>query len=119
MSPLTISFTSAPSGGDGAYSYYWTFGDKSTSTEQNPRHTFEKAGTYEVKVTVTDSGGRTISDATTITVQKPSPLDLANTTGSGPYLLMGIVAIVVVAVALGLLITKKKRSSPPMQPPAQ
>lgn len=125
-SPLAISFTSTPSGGSGSYKYAWTFGDGSTSTVKDPSHTYEKAGTYNVKVTVTDSGGRTMTDTMTIKVDKPSPLDLANTAGDGPYLLLGIIAIAAVAVILALFMAKKKKTppsippqNPPMQPPTQ
>ncbi len=35
--------------------WQWDFGDGSTSTEQNPTHSYEDEGTYLVKLTVTDS----------------------------------------------------------------
>lgn len=37
----------------------WDFGDGTTSTEQNPVHKFEKAGTYQVKLTIDGVGSRT------------------------------------------------------------
>ncbi len=38
-------------------SWSWNFGDDSTSTSQNPSHTYTKAGTYTVILTVTNSAG--------------------------------------------------------------
>lgn len=117
-SPLEIEFTSIATGGDGVYSYSWTFGDGSTSTLANPSHTYNKAGIYDVKITVTDNGGRTSTDTGTVTVTAPSALDLTNTTGSGPILLLGIVAIVIVAAILVVvLVVRKKKTSPPGPPP--
>ena len=38
-------------------SWHWNFGDGGTSVEQNPSHTYSTAGSYTVKLTVTDSNG--------------------------------------------------------------
>jgi len=48
--------------------YYWDFGDGTTSTEQNPVHTYKKAGKYFVRLTVT-AGGKTASVTKTITIE--------------------------------------------------
>ncbi len=34
-----------------ATSYHWDFGDGNTSTEVNPKHTYQNAGTYTVTLT--------------------------------------------------------------------
>jgi PKD repeat protein len=53
-----VVFTSASIGAD---SYSWDFGDgKGTSTEQNPTYTYTKSGTFEVSLTVKNSGGQDI-----------------------------------------------------------
>jgi PKD repeat protein len=39
-------------------SWYWEFGDGNTSTSQNPKHTYNKEGTYRVNLTVTDNKGQ-------------------------------------------------------------
>ena len=48
--------------------YYWDFGDGTTSTEQNPTHTYAKAGTYFVTLTVT-ANGNSSSVTKTITIE--------------------------------------------------
>ena len=44
---LTIDFTNTSTN---ATSYLWDFGDGSTSTENNPSHTYTDAGTYQVSL---------------------------------------------------------------------
>ncbi len=62
----------------------WYFGDGSTSTTQNPSHTFSTAGTYTVKLTASNSfGSDSIVKIDFITVIDPIPpvaLFSANTT---------------------------------------
>ena len=53
---LNVQFTSS-STGTAPLTYAWNFGDGSTSTLQNPAHTYATAGTYSVKLTVTNSAG--------------------------------------------------------------
>jgi PKD repeat protein len=48
--------------------YSWTFGDGSTGTGVATTHSYSAAGTYSVTLTVTDNGGLSSSDSTTITV---------------------------------------------------
>ena len=50
----TVKFTNASTG---ATAYLWNFGDENTSTEENPEHTYDAAGTYTVKLTVQDAAG--------------------------------------------------------------
>jgi PKD repeat protein len=52
--PYTVQFTNRSIYGD---SYLWEFDDGTTSTEFEPVHTFEVAGYYNVKLTVTGDGG--------------------------------------------------------------
>jgi uncharacterized repeat protein (TIGR01451 family) len=53
--PLTVLFTDQSTGNPRSWS--WRFGDGVTSTEQNPSHTYDSPGTYEVRLTVTNDCG--------------------------------------------------------------
>ncbi len=66
--PLPVSFTSSVSGGTSPYSYDWTFGDGGTSTSASPSHTYNSAGSYTARLTVTDSKSATCSKTIVITV---------------------------------------------------
>lgn len=55
---LTVDLTDLSSDIDGTITTWtWDFGDGSTSTAQNPSHTYAAAGTYTVTLNVTDDGG--------------------------------------------------------------
>ncbi len=74
-SPLTVAFTSSPTGGSGNYvSYAWSFGDTTTSTLQNPSHTYTvtTARTFNATVTVTDSQGHTATSGAVVISVSPS-----------------------------------------------
>ena len=67
----TISFTDTSIDSDGAIvSWYWEFGDGSTSTEQNPEHQYADDGIYTVTLTVTDNATATDSISVEIYVTK-------------------------------------------------
>ncbi len=54
MNGQLVTFTNTSLYGD---SYLWYFGDGETSTEENPTHLFEEAGTYHVILEVTNDCG--------------------------------------------------------------
>lgn len=53
--------------------YNWDFGDGSASSQTNPSHTYSKAGTYTVSLTVTDNDGETDQVSTTATISDNDP----------------------------------------------
>jgi PKD repeat protein len=53
--PLTVAFTNSSTGD--YTSSYWTFGDGTSSTEQNPSHTYTARYRYAVRLTVSGPGG--------------------------------------------------------------
>ncbi len=70
--PFAVQFTDKSTGTP--TSWLWDFGDSSTSTEQNPVHTYTTGGTYSVNLTVTnDKGTNTITWPGYITVMAPLP----------------------------------------------
>jgi PKD repeat protein len=60
VAPLTVQFTDTSIKTPTSWS--WDFGDGSTSTEQNPVHTYSDPGFYEVVLTVTNAFGSNIAD---------------------------------------------------------
>jgi PKD repeat protein len=74
--PLTVSFDGSGSydpdspnaPNKGIVSYVWDFGDGSGGTGVKVSHTYSKAGTFTVKLTVTDDEGTTGSTTTQINV---------------------------------------------------
>ncbi|MEH7107972.1 OmpL47-type beta-barrel domain-containing protein [Bacillus sp. JJ1764] len=56
-------------------SWNWDFGDKNTSTEQSPTHTYGAPGTYKVTLTATDSKGKTGTFSLNQTVFEPAVAD--------------------------------------------
>ena len=70
---LSVVLTDTSTDSDGTIStWLWNFGDGSTSSEQNPVHVFELAGTYPVSLSVTDDDGDTDVAFRSIVVQ-PGP----------------------------------------------
>jgi PKD repeat protein len=67
-----------------ATSWVWDFGDGAGSTEQNPSHTYNSAGTYTVSLTVTGPGGSDTETKTDfITVSQSSSIQSNNSGGGG------------------------------------
>ncbi|MFD2176415.1 M20/M25/M40 family metallo-hydrolase [Veronia pacifica] len=59
----TVAFTDQSTDDKGIVDYRWSFGDGNESTMTSPRHTYSSAGTYSVRLTVTDADG--LSDMAT------------------------------------------------------
>ncbi|NMB99583.1 MAG: PKD domain-containing protein, partial [Thermoanaerobaculaceae bacterium] len=100
-SPVTFSASANSSQCPDPITYLWDFGDGSTSTEQNPVHTYTKKGTYTWKLTVS-SGIVNCEKSDTIYIDTERPCveigdlkfcaDLINTDGS-KYTLSGDVSV--------------------------
>lgn len=66
---LNVTFTDQSTDADGTIaSRSWSFGDGTTSTATNPVKTYGSAGSYTVKLTVTDDKGATATATRTVTV---------------------------------------------------
>jgi len=69
----TVTFTNTSAD---AVSYSWDFGDGSTSTDENPTHTYAEEGTYEVVLTGTNASGDTKEATKTVSISL-NPTELA------------------------------------------
>ena len=68
---LDCNFTDQSTDGDGSIaSRSWDFGDGASSSAQNPAHSYAAAGTFVVKLTVTDNDGDSDSISKNVTVTK-------------------------------------------------
>ena len=74
--PLTVHFIDrsnlpVPS------SWFWEFGDGATSEDQHPTHTYQQAGLFRVRLTVTGAGG-------TRTADRPGFIGIGGARAAGP-----------------------------------
>jgi PKD repeat protein len=60
IAPALVSFRADPSGGSGAFTYRWDFGDGTSSTERSPDHTYASPGAYREVLTVTSGGASAV-----------------------------------------------------------
>ncbi len=74
VSGLTVNFTDGSRDSDGSIqSRNWDFGDGTTSSATNPSKTYAAAGSYTVKLTVTDNGGATNTVSKNVSVGGATP----------------------------------------------
>jgi PKD repeat protein len=79
--PLEVQFTDSSTGSP--TSFAWDFGDGSTSTVQNPSHTYQEPGEYTVTLTVTTANGQSASGNSTVTVEAAPPTDASEVAFGG------------------------------------
>jgi gliding motility-associated-like protein len=63
--PAPVIFSNNSSNGN---TFFWDFGDNTTSTQVNPSHAYQGAGTYDVVLIVSDSSGCFSADTTTFQI---------------------------------------------------
>jgi len=89
-------------------SYQWTFGDGFMANDSSGVHTYGVAGTYTVKVVVTDDEGASVSRTFTLVVeavQKPKPHN-NGTQGPGIMVYAAVISVVVAAILIALIVMK-------------
>lgn len=57
--PLDVQFKNTTGNLSSGDTYVWDFGDGTTSTSKDPKHTYTNSGSYTVKLTITNSKGCT------------------------------------------------------------
>jgi hypothetical protein len=75
IAPATFEFQANVTGGTEPYAISWNFGDdseeeSSDDSEETVLHTFDEAGSYNVTLTITDTGDQTASDSIEIQVEE-------------------------------------------------
>ncbi|HON12050.1 MAG TPA: immunoglobulin domain-containing protein, partial [Chitinispirillaceae bacterium] len=71
--PLTVSFADTSQGE--ITSRKWYFGDGDSSTQRNPKHVYETAGKFQVKLVVTNPSGKdSTSDTITVFAEGANPV---------------------------------------------
>jgi N-acetylneuraminic acid mutarotase len=70
--PLTVSLSGSATGGTPPYTYSWDLGDGSSSTAQNPTHTYA-AGSYTASLTVHDAAEGTATSTVAIQSTNVAP----------------------------------------------
>lgn len=88
VNEFTVAFTNTTTNppNSGNMTYEWDFGDNNSSNEENPTHTYDEDGTYEVTLTVTnDCGSKTINGQITIVTPPTASFSAAQTTGCEPF----------------------------------
>ena len=75
--PFKLNFTSSGSSdSDGNIALYeWDFGDGSTSSAENPSHTYSTGGDYNVTLTLTDDDGATSTKGIVVTAIDPTDVE--------------------------------------------
>ncbi|MFC4536449.1 ThuA domain-containing protein [Sphaerisporangium dianthi] len=89
--PLTVTFSSTGSSdpdGD-AITYAWDFGDGGTSTSASPSHTYTANGTYNARLTVRDTGGKTGTITVAVVVGNTRPTVTFGAPAEGGFINFG------------------------------
>jgi PKD repeat protein len=107
----SIHFSGEASGGTLEYAWSWDFGDETTSTAQNPIHSYAEAGTYEVTLSVTDAEGNEGSSnpPLTITISDAEPSNGGDDGGeqessNSGLILFAVIIVAVVAVGIAVVV---------------
>ncbi|MDE1837896.1 MAG: PKD domain-containing protein [Euryarchaeota archaeon] len=117
----SVEFTASMTGGLSPYSLTWTMGDGSASLSSTVplgaasgtmNHTYSGAGTFAVRLTVTDSQGQSASAETNITVSSSSTSGGLLAMLENPLVLLLLVVVVAAIVAAVALSRRKKGKLP-------
>jgi PKD repeat protein len=91
---LQFNCSVMPFSGLPPYTYRWTFGDGTSSTNQNPIHAYTATGNYTFSCTVTDWQGTTATESGHIKIESSS-----GNSSSSNMVMIFIAIIVIIAIA--------------------
>jgi PKD domain len=110
-------FTALPTSGVAPYEFNWSFGDGTYSNLANASHTYSAAGSYAVRLTVTDAANGTTAANLSLglALSSPNTTTTSSTTFGGLTVLdWGLLAaVVVLAVVLAAVLLRRPKSKPP------
>ena len=99
-----ISFLGYAFGGTEPYTYSWNFGDGTTSSQQDPVHTYDSKGKYTVTLTVTDDDGLVDSETTVATIGGGSNQNNNDNKDDGDSSLYIFIALIAIVVVVGVVV---------------
>ena len=99
-----ISFLGYAFGGTEPYTYSWNFGDGTTSSQQDPVHTYDSKGKYTVTLTVTDDDGLVDSETTVATIGGGSNQNNNDNKDDGDSSLYIFIALIAIVVVVGVIV---------------
>jgi hypothetical protein len=115
----SIEFSGSVEGGSPPYNWSWDFGDGNTSDEQNPTHVYNKDGTYEATLIVSDVNdvfGFGLANVTIYPAEDGSggngsssnDTDKSDSSDSGLLLFVAVIAIIsIIGVAVIVYIIRR------------
>ncbi|MCI4323197.1 MAG: PKD domain-containing protein [Thermoplasmata archaeon] len=104
-----VEFQSTVSGGTGARTYSWQFGDGTVGSGSTADHAFTKSGTFDVTLWVNDSVGASTEKTLELTVATPSePSEGSSSPVNWGIELVGVFGLIVAGV-VGLLVVRSVR----------
>ncbi|MDE1822448.1 MAG: PKD domain-containing protein [Euryarchaeota archaeon] len=121
---LAVHYTGSATGGSGAVTLSWSFGDGSSgSLYADPTHVYNASGTFVARLTATDSSGASNSSTVVIVVApyvatSPPPTSSNGSTLFGlPLLETVALLLVIIALVAVVAILLVRRRKPPVAPP--
>ena len=100
----SVSFDAGASSDNvGVVSYDWNFGDRTTGTGKTTTHTYTKAGTYTVTLTVKDAAGNSATDTTTVVVPAAEIVE------GFPLWMIGVVILAIAILIAAILLGRRRK----------
>ncbi len=85
------------------FEFSWDFGDGTTSSQQNPTHSYDEAGNYTATLTVTDEAESVDTDTVKVTITDSSSGNGQSNGESNTGLLL-FIAIIAIIVIIGIVV---------------